>query len=117
VRKLATSVVLALAAFALGACGTSGASERSVAAKSFQVGGTVTRECPGPIVVGRGPHCMDRAVFVRSGKSWTVHGRFDVRLPKGVYEVTIDGCSDKQRVSVTRRMSSLKLVPHCAIPL
>jgi hypothetical protein len=117
VRPPAASAALALTAFAIGACGTSGATESHVAAKTFQVSGTVAHICPGPIIVGRAPRCSERAVFARAGKRWTVHGRFAVRLPKGVYEVTIDSCAAKQRVTVTRRISSLKLVPHCAVPL
>jgi hypothetical protein len=56
-------------------------------------------------------------VFARAGKHSTVDGRFTVRLAEGVYEVTIDGCAARQRVAVTHRISKLRLVPHCAVPL
>jgi hypothetical protein len=118
-RPLGAVAALAVTAVAIGACGTSGAATeaRATAKKTFAVSGTVARVCPGPIVAGRAPRCSDGAVFARTGKHWTVHGRFTVRLPRGTYEVTIDNCAVKRRVTVTHRISGLKLAPRCAIPL
>lgn len=117
VRALAASVVIALSAFGMVACGTSDATEGHASARTFQVSGSVARVCPGPIIVGRAPRCSNVAVFTRAGDRWSVHGHFTIRLAPGAYEVTIDNCADKQRVAVMHRISGLKLVPHCAVPL
>jgi hypothetical protein len=82
-----------------------------------RVTGSVARSCIGPIVVGRAQRCFDRAVFEHGGRRWTVHAAFAIRLPRGVYEVTVDACTAPQRLLVTRRISGLRLVPHWVAPL
>ncbi len=108
---------LALVAIAIGACGSSAATEPSARTRTVVVSGTVARSCPGPLIAGRARRCFDRAVFKRYGKRWTVHDRFSIRLARGVYDVLIDTCDAPQRITVRGSVSGLKLVPHCVVPL
>lgn len=115
--RLVRAFLLVCVAAASCACGSSGASTTAVKANGVPVSGTVAKSCPGPLVVGRPPDCSDRAVFERGGHHWTVHGRFRIRLPRGVYNVTVDSCAGRQRVTISRATTGLRLVPHCAVPL
>jgi hypothetical protein len=56
-------------------------------------------------------------VLERDGRDFTVHGRFSIELPRGVYRVSVDSCAHQQTIHIKHRISGLKLVPRCAIPL
>lgn len=83
---------------------------------TLSVSGTVARTCPGPLIVGRRPHCQDIAVFARGGHRIAVRGRFHVRLAAGAYVVTVDGCPAVQVIKLSRPLTGLQLIPRCAVP-
>ncbi len=108
-RTLLATISLA---WALCACGASAHQPAPV-----PVSGTVERVCPGPLVAGSPPHCLQSAVLSGSGRRVTVRGRFTVKLAPGRYRVTVDGCPQRTPLTITRALTGLRLSPiGCAYP-
>ena len=82
-----------------------------------RVSGTVERVCPGPLLAGRPPQCLQSAVLSGPGRPVTVRGRFSVTLPRGRYRVTVDGCRQHTPINIEHAVSGLRLAPlGCAFP-
>jgi hypothetical protein len=108
-RTLLATISLA---WALCACGASAHQLAPV-----QVSGTVARVCPGPLVAGRSPRCLQSAVLSGPGRRVTVRGHFTVKLAPGRYHVTVDGCPQRAPLAISRPVSGLRLSPiGCAYP-
>jgi hypothetical protein len=106
-----TAVAL-LAASVIAAVAGSTARDRTV-----PVSGKVARSCVGPIIAGRPPRCLDRAVFSQGRRRVVVHGTFRIRLRAGRYRISVDTCAAQQTLTVKHAIRRLRLFPHCPIPL